>query len=212
MKYQFFFKENVTYPVWTFRDPIFSDSRDPMIIFSDSRDPNRVPKTPLKNCKYLKKIRFPDPWLFYDQFLTSLLEGKFQNNTLILTSNATKSGRHSEVYFNIANSLQKIFKDHLRKNFFQQKQIKPICTGHADHEKLSIQGTGLYEYWKKGEATGSQSYLIISSVRPVNYLLKLWQWSGNNKWEKIVSSLFQRCQNANNLLTTENYKLQHIRT
>jgi len=35
------------------RDPIFSDSKDPMIIFSDSRnpifnsgDPNRVPKTP----------------------------------------------------------------------------------------------------------------------------------------------------------------------
>jgi len=39
------------------RDPIFSDSRDPMIIFSDSRDPilnsrdllsnpDRVPKTP----------------------------------------------------------------------------------------------------------------------------------------------------------------------
>jgi len=35
------------------RDPIFPDSRDPMIIFSDSRDlifnsrdPNRVPKTP----------------------------------------------------------------------------------------------------------------------------------------------------------------------
>jgi len=35
------------------RDPIFSDSGDPMIIFSDSRDPifnsrdpNRVPRTP----------------------------------------------------------------------------------------------------------------------------------------------------------------------
>jgi len=60
--------ENVRYPVCTcrdpislyapvgtpdFRNPIFSDSRDPMIIFSDSRDPifnsrdpNRVPKTP----------------------------------------------------------------------------------------------------------------------------------------------------------------------
>jgi len=38
------------------RDPIFSDSKDLMIIFSDSRDPifnstdpNRVAKTPLKN-------------------------------------------------------------------------------------------------------------------------------------------------------------------
>jgi len=31
------------------RDPIFSDSRDPMIIFSDSTDPNWVPETPLKN-------------------------------------------------------------------------------------------------------------------------------------------------------------------
>ena len=56
-----FFKENVSYPVWTYmdpislisRDPIFSDSRDPMIIFADSRDPifnsrhpNRVPKAP----------------------------------------------------------------------------------------------------------------------------------------------------------------------
>ena len=46
---QFFLKENVRYPVWTCRDPIFSDSRDPMIIFSDSKDPilnSRVPKTP----------------------------------------------------------------------------------------------------------------------------------------------------------------------
>ena len=48
-----FFKENVRYPVCTYRDPIFSVSRDPMTIFSDSRDPifnsrdaNRVPKTP----------------------------------------------------------------------------------------------------------------------------------------------------------------------
>jgi len=47
------FKENVRYPVWTCRDPIFSNSRDVMIIFSDSgdpifnsRDPNRVPETP----------------------------------------------------------------------------------------------------------------------------------------------------------------------
>ena len=31
------------FPVWICRDPIVSDSRDPMIIFSDSRDPNRVP-------------------------------------------------------------------------------------------------------------------------------------------------------------------------
>jgi len=38
---QFFFKENVRYPVWT--------CREPMIIFSESRDPNRDPKTPLKN-------------------------------------------------------------------------------------------------------------------------------------------------------------------
>jgi len=50
---QFFLKENVRDPVWTCRDPIYSDSRNPMIIFSDSRDPifnsrdpNRVPKTP----------------------------------------------------------------------------------------------------------------------------------------------------------------------
>jgi len=46
----FFFKENVRYPVGArlsdFRDPIFSDSRNPMIIFADSRDPNWVPKTP----------------------------------------------------------------------------------------------------------------------------------------------------------------------
>jgi len=46
----FFLKENVRYPVWTCRDPMFSDSVDPMIILSDSRDPifnsrdpNRVP-------------------------------------------------------------------------------------------------------------------------------------------------------------------------
>jgi len=50
---QGFFKENVRYPIWIFRDPIFSDSSDPMVIFSDSRDPifnskelNRVPKAP----------------------------------------------------------------------------------------------------------------------------------------------------------------------
>jgi len=36
---QFFFKENVRYLVWTCRDPIFCDSRDPMITLSDSRDP-----------------------------------------------------------------------------------------------------------------------------------------------------------------------------
>ena len=30
-------------------DPIFSDSRDPMIIFSDARDPNRVLKKPCFN-------------------------------------------------------------------------------------------------------------------------------------------------------------------
>jgi len=40
------FKENVRYPVWICRVPIFFDFRDPMIIFSDSRDPNRVPKSP----------------------------------------------------------------------------------------------------------------------------------------------------------------------
>jgi len=52
---QVFLKENVRYPVWICRDPIFSDFRDPMIIFSDSRDPiwnsrdpNRVPKMPWK--------------------------------------------------------------------------------------------------------------------------------------------------------------------
>ena len=38
-----FLKENVKYLVWTFRNPIFSDSRDPIV---NSRDPNRVPKTP----------------------------------------------------------------------------------------------------------------------------------------------------------------------
>jgi len=50
---QVFFKADVRYPVWTCRDPIFFDSRDPIIIFSDSRDPiwnsrdpNRVSKTP----------------------------------------------------------------------------------------------------------------------------------------------------------------------
>jgi len=49
----YFFKENVRYPVWTCRDPIFSDFRDALIIFFDSRDPIfnsrdpiRVPKTP----------------------------------------------------------------------------------------------------------------------------------------------------------------------
>jgi len=51
--YQGFFKETVRYPVWTCKDPIFFESRGPMIIFSDfrdpifnSRDPIRVPKTP----------------------------------------------------------------------------------------------------------------------------------------------------------------------
>jgi len=50
---QFFLKENVRYPVWTCRDPIFSDSRKPLIVFPDSwdpifnsKDPNGVPKTP----------------------------------------------------------------------------------------------------------------------------------------------------------------------
>jgi len=50
---QVFFKENIRYPVWTCRDPIFSNFRDPLIIFPDSkdpifnsRDPNWVPKTP----------------------------------------------------------------------------------------------------------------------------------------------------------------------
>jgi len=41
-----FFKENVRYPVWTCRDPIFNDSMDPMLIFCDSREPIWVPKTP----------------------------------------------------------------------------------------------------------------------------------------------------------------------
>ena len=40
---QVFFKENIRYRVWTCRDPIFSDSRDPIF---NSRDPNRVCKTP----------------------------------------------------------------------------------------------------------------------------------------------------------------------
>ena len=44
--YSGFFKENIRYSVWTCRDPIFSDSRDPMTIFADSREPNRVLKTP----------------------------------------------------------------------------------------------------------------------------------------------------------------------
>jgi len=34
-----FFKEKVRYPVWTCRDPIFSDSRGPMILLSAFRDP-----------------------------------------------------------------------------------------------------------------------------------------------------------------------------
>jgi len=45
--------ENVRYPVWTGRGPVFSDSRDPMRFFFDSRgpifnsrDPNRVSETP----------------------------------------------------------------------------------------------------------------------------------------------------------------------
>jgi len=50
------------------RDPIFPDSREPLIIFSDSRDsifnsrdPNRVPETPLKKlykmwAQFLRKI------------------------------------------------------------------------------------------------------------------------------------------------------------
>jgi len=53
---QVFFKENVRYPVCTCRDPILSDSKDPITIFVDSRDPifssrdpTRVPKTSLKN-------------------------------------------------------------------------------------------------------------------------------------------------------------------
>jgi len=40
-------------PIFNSRDPVFFDSRDPMMIFSDckdpifnSRDPNRVPKMP----------------------------------------------------------------------------------------------------------------------------------------------------------------------
>ena len=41
--------ENVRYPAWTCREPIFSDSRDSLF---NSRDPNRVPKTPLKNLLY----------------------------------------------------------------------------------------------------------------------------------------------------------------
>jgi len=49
--------ENVRYPVYMdlhrpdfpdSRNPVFSDSGDPMIIFSDSMDPNGVPKTPEK--------------------------------------------------------------------------------------------------------------------------------------------------------------------
>ena len=50
------FKANVRNLVWTCREPIFSDSRDPMMIFSvsrdsifNSRDPNRVPETLEKN-------------------------------------------------------------------------------------------------------------------------------------------------------------------
>jgi len=55
---QFLFKENVRYLVWTCRDPIFPDSRDPMIIFTDSRDPNQVPKTPLKKPDLVLKISY----------------------------------------------------------------------------------------------------------------------------------------------------------
>jgi len=35
------FKDNVGYPISDSRDPIFFNSRDPMMIFN-SRDPNRV--------------------------------------------------------------------------------------------------------------------------------------------------------------------------
>jgi len=65
------FKENV-------RDPIFSDSRDPMIIFSDSgdpivnsRDPNRVPKTPYKKpCAMYVSLRR------YDHFVKVIKNGR----------------------------------------------------------------------------------------------------------------------------------------
>jgi len=43
---QGFLKENFRYPVWTCRDPIFSNSGDPIF---NSGDPNRFPKTPYKN-------------------------------------------------------------------------------------------------------------------------------------------------------------------
>ena len=53
MHLQSFCKENLRYLVWTCRDPIFSDSRDLMMILSDdrdpilnSKDPNRVPEAP----------------------------------------------------------------------------------------------------------------------------------------------------------------------
>ena len=42
---QVFLKQNVRYLVWTCWDPIFSDSRDLMIIFCDPG----VPEAPYKN-------------------------------------------------------------------------------------------------------------------------------------------------------------------
>jgi len=53
------FKDNVKYPVWTCRNPTFSDCREPMIILCGSRDPvfnsmnpNRVPKIPRTRLDY----------------------------------------------------------------------------------------------------------------------------------------------------------------
>ena len=49
--FQFFFKETVTDPVWTCRDPIFYNSWDPMIIFSDSRGSIFNSRDPIKHIK-----------------------------------------------------------------------------------------------------------------------------------------------------------------
>jgi len=56
-----FFKENMRYPVWTCsdpisvsKDPIFSASRDTMMIFSDSRDRFSILGTRIGLIKHLK--------------------------------------------------------------------------------------------------------------------------------------------------------------
>jgi len=50
-----FFEENVRYPVWICRDPIFSDFKNPMIIFSDSRTRFEILGTRIESLKRFKK-------------------------------------------------------------------------------------------------------------------------------------------------------------